>query len=84
MLRVAPWLVLSNALAAAIALALAVHFIGPTLAGLETNVSVPMPQISASTAGELIEGLGFVLGAAMLVLGLGLTSFGQRLRSMIS
>jgi hypothetical protein len=87
-LRATRWLAVSNAIGGTVAVVLVLWFALRFFAGADLNVdvgiSVPAPRISEEMVTQIVSVLGYVLGFATLAFGLGLTSFGRRLRSAFS
>jgi hypothetical protein len=87
--RASRWLTLVNTLGIAVTLGVALYFALGSFGGMETpplkvGLNVPMPMISDDTAERIVTVLGQALGAAALILGLSLTSFGRRVRASFS
>jgi len=87
--RASRWLTLVNTLGIAVTLGVALYFALGSFGGmgappLNVDLNVPMPTISDDTAERIVTVLGQALGAAALILGLSLTSFGRRVRASFS
>jgi hypothetical protein len=85
--RARRWLAISNGVGATVAVALVIYFALEVFAvpaaslDVEVAASVPLPQISAAMTAQIVSALGYVLGFVTLAFGIGLTSYGRRLRS---
>jgi hypothetical protein len=83
--RASRWLLVSNVVGALVALALIANFglrlIGAPVAESGMSVNMPLPEISAVTANQLMQAGGYFIAAMALAFGLSLTSFGRRLRA---
>ena len=89
--RATRWLAISNAIGATVVVALLVYFGLKMFAGVEVSVEVPanvqvpqIPRIPEAMVEQIIGVLGYVLGLATLVYGIGVTSLGRRVRASFS
>jgi len=82
MSRSARWLMISNAIGVAVALALIVYFGAQVLGPVEVNVPVvSAPEISATTMEQISHVALNVITGVSLIFALMFTSLGRRLRS---
>ena len=82
------WLAISNGIGATVVVALLVYFGFKMFTGVDVSVEVPanvqVPQIPQAMVDQIVGVLGYVLGLATLVYGIGLTSLGRRVRASFS
>jgi len=88
--RASRWLAITNSIGITVTLGIAAYFALRTFGGIEApvnlgvNVPFSMPVIPDGMAAQIVAVLGQVLGLAALALGVSLTPFGRRVRSVFS
>ena len=77
--RGASWLLASNVLGIAVALALIVYFLVRNVSGIDIEMNVPLPEISADSTAAVLKMLGWGVSAGSVAFGLAFTRSGRRL-----
>lgn len=77
--RASRWLLVSNVLGLGVSLALVLYFVIPAISGVDLQVSVPLPEVSAQTTAGITQGLVWGVTVVAVAFGFAFTRFGRRL-----
>jgi hypothetical protein len=77
------WLLVSNILGIATSAALVVYFVASGFSGMEVEMNLPLPEISARQTDSILISLGWGITAAAVGMGFAFTRLGRRVRSVL-